>query len=47
MAYTSPGATHDSTALSGTSLGRQLSGRDSVLTRYMIRDGHSIAADEA
>jgi len=47
MACTSPGATHDSTAFSVTSLGRQLSDRDSVLTRDMTRDGHSIAADEA
>jgi len=47
MACTSPGATHDSTAFSGTSLGRQLSDRGSVLALDMTRDGHCIAADEA
>lgn len=47
MACTSPGATHDSTAFSGTTLGRTLLDRDSALTRSLTRDGHCIAADEA
>jgi len=47
MACSSPGVTVDSTAFSRTSLGRQLSDRDSVLTLDMTRDGHRIAADGA
>lgn len=47
MACTSPGATHDSTAFTTTSLGRALLDRGSKLTRAMTRDGICIAADEA
>lgn len=47
MACTSPGATHDSTAFTSTTLGRTLSDPGSDLTRAMTRDGHCIAADEA
>jgi len=46
-ACTSPDATHDSTAFTATSLGRNLMDREGVLTRCMTRDDHYISADEA
>jgi len=47
MACTSPSSVHDSTAFSGTGLGRSLLDRGSALARSMTRDGHCIAAVEA
>lgn len=47
MACTSPGATHDSTSFSSSSLGRALMDRGSALSRALYQEWHCIVADEA